>query len=154
MRLMSFTAAVFSAVLLVHLSATGHAQQPSGTAGDTIGHPPPLSGPPPLSEPSPTLLPSTPEAAPATTVPKPQAGEPASKGYTGAYAPAGSPPPTPYYKGPLPDAAGGSGLLVPGEDGVSTRTVRAVPCGRAARETDGSTTCVGIPDQGATRRRR
>jgi hypothetical protein len=30
-------------------------------------------------------------------------------------------------------------------DGASTRTVRAAPCSVAARETDGSTTCVGIP---------
>jgi hypothetical protein len=30
-------------------------------------------------------------------------------------------------------------------DGISTETVRAVPCSTAARETDGTTTCVGIP---------
>jgi hypothetical protein len=31
------------------------------------------------------------------------------------------------------------------DDGVSTKTVRAAPCTTAARETDGTTTCVGIP---------
>jgi hypothetical protein len=36
-----------------------------------------------------------------------------------------------------------------GDDGVSTKTVRAVGCGTAARETDGTTTCVGIPEDGA-----
>jgi hypothetical protein len=31
----------------------------------------------------------------------------------------------------------------------STKTVKAIPCSTAARETDGSTTCVGIPDESA-----
>lgn len=43
------------------------------------------------------------------------------------------------------------GLNKVGDDGVSTKTVKAVPCSTAARETDGSTTCVGIPDRDATR---
>ena len=38
-----------------------------------------------------------------------------------------------------------TGLDVVAEDGVSTKTVEAVPCTTAARETDGTTTCVGIP---------
>jgi hypothetical protein len=38
-----------------------------------------------------------------------------------------------------------TGLDKVGSDGVSTRTVRAVPCSKAARETDGTTTCIGIP---------
>jgi hypothetical protein len=46
------------------------------------------------------------------------------------------------------------GLDKVGDDGVSTKTVKAVPCGTAARETDGSTTCVGIPEPGASRSRR
>jgi hypothetical protein len=48
----------------------------------------------------------------------------------------------------------GVGLDKVGDDGVSTKTVKAVPCSTAARETDGSTTCVGIPDRDATRPRR
>jgi hypothetical protein len=77
--------------------------------------------------------------------------EPAAKGYTGAYGPAG--PPTPYYNGPLPTSSSGSGLNVQGPDG-STITVKAVPCTVSSRETDGSTTCVGIPDRGRARRLR
>lgn len=142
MRLMSFSAAILLALLL----SAARAQQPPGTAGDTIGHPPPLPGPPPISEPS-----STTKPVPAASTPR--ANEPASKGYTGAYAPAGTPP-TPYSTGPLPLSSAGPGLNVPGPDGVSTRTVKAVPCGTVARETDGFTTCVGIPDQSPTRRRR
>jgi hypothetical protein len=69
------------------------------------------------------------------------------KGYTGAYAPAGTPP-TPYSTGPLPNVDGGPGLDKAAPDG-STKTVRAVPCSTSARETDGTTTCVGIPDDGA-----
>jgi hypothetical protein len=46
------------------------------------------------------------------------------------------------------------GLDKVGDDGVSTKTVKAVPCSTSARETDGSTTCVGIPDTDATRPRR
>jgi hypothetical protein len=38
-----------------------------------------------------------------------------------------------------------TGRAVPGPDGVSTRIVAARPCSRSARETDGVTTCVGIP---------
>jgi hypothetical protein len=43
-----------------------------------------------------------------------------------------------------------TGLSRPGPDGVSTVTVAARPCGVAAHETDGTTTCVGI----SSRRRR
>lgn len=46
-----------------------------------------------------------------------------------------------------------TGLDVVAEDGVSTKTVKAVPCTTAARETDGTTTCVGIPS-GPERKRR
>jgi hypothetical protein len=38
-----------------------------------------------------------------------------------------------------------TGLAKPGPDGVSTVIVAARPCGVAARETDGTTTCIGIP---------
>jgi hypothetical protein len=37
-------------------------------------------------------------------------------------------------------------------DGISTETVKAVPCSTVARETDGTTTCIGIPDRPARRR--
>jgi hypothetical protein len=37
-----------------------------------------------------------------------------------------------------------TGLARPGADGVSTKIVAASPCGLAAHETDGTTTCVGI----------
>jgi len=142
MRLISFLVTIALALL----SSAVPAQESRPTTGDTIGHPPPLSGPPPISEPSSTTQ-STPAAS--TT----RATEPAPKGYTGAYAPAGTPP-TPYSSGPLPLATEGPGLNIVAADGVSTRTVKAVPCGVAARETDGSTTCVGIPDQSPRKRRR
>ena len=125
-------------------TAAAPAQQPPATTGDTIGHPPPIPGPPPISEPS-----STAQPAPANSPPR--ASEPAAKGYTGAYAPAGTPP-TPYSTGPLPEADQGPGLNVVAPDGVSTRKVKAVQCSIAARETDGSTTCVGIPAKRASRR--
>jgi hypothetical protein len=49
--------------------------------------------------------------------------------------------------GPLPEAdAGAPGLNKVAPDGVSSKTVRAVPCSTAARDTDGSTTCIGIPE--------
>jgi hypothetical protein len=71
----------------------------------------------------------------------------APNGYTGAYAPAGTPP-TPYSTGPLPAIDTGTGRVIVGPDG-STKTVKAAPCSLSARETDGFTTCVGIPDTAA-----
>jgi hypothetical protein len=71
------------------------------------------------------------------------------QGYTGAYGPAG--PATPYYTGPLPEVDTGTGRVVV-EPGGSTMTVKAAPCGTAARETDGSTTCIGLPDESARNR--
>jgi hypothetical protein len=68
-------------------------------------------------------------------------------GYTGAYAPAAAPGAAPDRPigGLLPEAVvTGPGLNIVGRDGVSTRTVRAVPCSTAAQETDGTTTCVGL----------
>jgi hypothetical protein len=44
-------------------------------------------------------------------------------------------------------ASSRTGLAVPAEDGISTKIVPAKPCSTAARETDGSTTCVGIPSR-------
>jgi hypothetical protein len=43
-----------------------------------------------------------------------------------------------------PDASG-PGLAETGPDGVSTKIVPARPCSTAAHETDGTTTCIGIP---------
>jgi hypothetical protein len=73
-----------------------------------------------------------------------QAPDTGSPGYLGAYGPAG--PAKPYSTGPLPQSDAGPGLDVLGPDD-STKTVKAIPCSSFARETDGSTTCVGIPDQ-------
>jgi hypothetical protein len=39
------------------------------------------------------------------------------------------------------------GLAKPGPDGVSTIIVKPQPCGVAAHETDGVTTCIGIPSR-------
>jgi hypothetical protein len=58
-----------------------------------------------------------------------------------------------FEKSTLPESSSGPGLNVVAPDG-STKIVKAVPCGTAARETDGFTTCVGIPDQSPTRKRR
>jgi hypothetical protein len=140
-RIMIFPVAAAFALM----ASVAPAQQSPQTSGDAIGHPPPLPGPPPISEPS-----STPQPAPANS--SPRATEPAAKGYTGAYAPAGTPP-TPYSTGPLPQVNTGPGLDVAGPGG-STKTVKAVPCSIAARETDGTTTCIGISDQSPRRRRR
>jgi hypothetical protein len=69
-----------------------------------------------------------------------------ANGYTGAYAPAPTPGAVPDRPvgGLLPEAVMGPGLNIVGRDGVSTKTVRAVPCSTAAQETDGTTTCVGL----------
>ena len=40
-----------------------------------------------------------------------------------------------------------TGLARPGPDGVSMVIVAPRPCGVAAHETDGTTTCIGIPDR-------
>lgn len=45
----------------------------------------------------------------------------------------------------LPVPSSTTGLNKSASDGVSTVTVPAVPCSTSARETDGTTTCVGIP---------
>jgi hypothetical protein len=61
---------------------------------------------------------------------------------------AGTPPAgaVPQPGGPLlPNSQTGRDIVA--SDGVSTETVKAVPCGTAARETDGTTTCIGIPER-------
>jgi hypothetical protein len=147
MRLISFSVALSLALLS---SAVLAQPQTPGTTGETIGHPPPIPGPPPLPGPPPV----TQQGTPANAAPAAKPSEPSAKGYTGAFAPASDNAPPPYYKGPLPEAATGPGLNVVAADGISTKTVKAVPCSIAARSTDGTTTCVGIPDPGARRRRR
>jgi|SRR3981081_337806 len=50
-------------------------------------------------------------------------------------------PGDPFY----PDSRTGRDKVA--KDGISTEVVRAAPCSAAARETDGTTTCIGIPDR-------
>jgi hypothetical protein len=135
---------------VVLLSPATLAQQPPPAIPDAIGHPPPLPGPPPVAGPPPAV------GEPSATKPAdpaPAASEAAPKGYTGAYAPPGTPA-IPYSTGPLPTQNTGPGLNVAGPDGFSTKAVRAVPCSTVARETDGFTTCVGIPESDANSKRR
>ena len=68
-------------------------------------------------------------------------------------APAGSPGPdvVPEPGGPL-NPGSQTGRDVVASDGISTKTVKAVPCSTVARETDGTTTCIGIPDASERRR--
>jgi hypothetical protein len=70
----------------------------------------------------------------------------------GEAAPSTAPPPSPPTAGAAP--AEGSPML-PGtqtgldkvaDDGISTKTVPSVRCSTSAKETDGTTTCVGIPE--------
>jgi hypothetical protein len=49
------------------------------------------------------------------------------------------------YTGPLPEVYPSIGRSVEGPNNT-TLIVKAVPCTVAARWTDGTTTCVGIPD--------
>jgi hypothetical protein len=146
MRMISLLV-VFSFALLPSVTL---AQQPPATAGESIGEPPPIPSPPPLPGPPPETG-SSPATKPAAT-PSPAVNAPAPKGYTGAYAPPGTPP-TPYSTGPLPSASTGPGLNTVGPDG-STKTVKAVPCSTVARETDGFTTCIGISDQSRREKKR
>src|SRR5262245_2974613 len=69
---------------------------------------------------------------------------PAPQGYTGAYGPAGAA--TPYSTGPLPEVFPSRGRSIEGPNNT-TIIVKAVPCTVAARYTDGTTTCIGIPDK-------
>jgi hypothetical protein len=66
----------------------------------------------------------------------------APKGYIGAYGPDA---PDRAFGGPVPEVYSGPGLDIVGPDGNSTKVVKAVPCSTSARETDGTTTCIGIP---------
>jgi hypothetical protein len=66
----------------------------------------------------------------------------APKGYIGA---SGADAPNRPFGGSEPDVYPGPGLDKVGSDGISTEVVKAAPCSTAARETDGTTTCIGIP---------
>jgi hypothetical protein len=65
------------------------------------------------------------------------------------------PPAVPLTAGAAPEVGGplisqsDTGLNKVAPDGVSTKTVGAVPCSTAAHETDGTTTCIGIPEGSA-----
>jgi hypothetical protein len=64
--------------------------------------------------------------------------------------PSGAPPTVPkVLQGTAEEQAqlSTTGLAIPGPDGVSTVIVAPRPCGVAAHETDGTTTCVGIPSK-------
>jgi hypothetical protein len=71
-----------------------------------------------------------------------QTNAPAPQGYLGAYGPDN---PNRPVGGPLPDVYPGPGRDEVGSDGISTKVVKAAPCSTTARETDGTTTCIGIP---------
>jgi hypothetical protein len=64
------------------------------------------------------------------------------KGYTGAYGPDA---PNKAFGGPVSEVYPGAGRDEVGPYGISTKVVKAAPCSTAARETDGTTTCIGIP---------
>ncbi len=62
-----------------------------------------------------------------------------------------APLPPPAVQGIAAEAPSSTvGMSRPAPDG-STKIVPARPCSRAARETDGTTTCIGIPDRGIPR---
>src|SRR5260370_24333675 len=87
-----------------------------------------------------------------------QGGAVPGSGATGS-GPAPSPPitgqsaplPPPAVQGIAAEAPSSTvGMSRPAPDG-STKIVPARPCSRAARETDGTTTCIGIPERGIPR---
>lgn len=67
----------------------------------------------------------------------------APKAYIGAYR---SDAPDQPLGGPAPEVDAGPGSDIVGPDGISTKVVKTVPCTTAAQETDGTTTCIGLPD--------
>jgi hypothetical protein len=108
---------------------------------------------------------NNPVAAPGPSVSdSPPANAPTTGGVIGGYTGTGnvgsgtvpsSPPITGQGEAPVvPPGARGVAEQAPGSntgrtetaaDGVSTRVVPAKPCGVAAQETDGTTTCIGLP---------
>jgi hypothetical protein len=72
--------------------------------------------------------------------PPPMLAPPALGGPGPAQLNGAAPPPA---AGVLPSTTPGSYQV---DDDVSKKAVKAAPCSTAARETDGFTTCIGIPD--------
>ena len=129
-------------ISLALLSSLAIARQP---AGEAIGHPPPLPGP--------RRLPSPRQQRSRQTTARRRRQAHRRRVTPGhSHRRVRRRPRTPT--GPLPLANTGPGLNVVGPDGVTTKAVKAVPCGAVARETDGSTICVGISDESAVRKRR
>ena len=70
------------------------------------------------------------------------------------------PPAMPLTAGAAPEVGGplisqsATGLSKVADDGVSTKIVAAVRCSTAARETDGTTTCIGITEGSAKAKNR
>jgi hypothetical protein len=98
-----------------------------------------------------TTTPTSPAANPPTSVG-------VIGGYTGAPNSTGVSPPITAQSSPpiVPDGVQGvaaeqpgtrTGLATPADDGVSTKIVPAKPCSTAAHESDGTTTCVGMPNK-------
>ena len=73
--------------------------------------------------------------------PPPMLAPPALGGPGPAQLNGAAPPPA---TGMLPSTTPGSYQV--GDDEISKKAVKAAPCSTAARETDGFTTCIGIPD--------
>jgi hypothetical protein len=89
------------------------------------------------------------------SVPTDLIGTAVSSGLANSPAPAANPAAS--NSASLPQIGKGAGLNAVDPHGGTTRTVKAAPCGTAARETDGTTTCIGIPDpkdQSPRKRRR
>jgi hypothetical protein len=149
---------------------------PTGSSGPAVGGGPPAgavgggapAGPVGGGAATNTAAPTS----PATKSPATGANPPTTGGVIGGYTGVGNPPgtnnneaggtqPSPSISGqPQPPVApaevrgiagqapnSSTGLAKPAEDGVSTKIVPARPCSTAAQETDGTTTCVGIPSK-------
>ena len=147
----------------------GGAGTSAGSSGSAVGGGPPagaVGGGPPAGRvgggaPTNTAAPTSPAANPPTT-----------GGVIGGYTGVGNPPginnndvggtqPSPPISGQTQPAVApvevrgiaaqapnsSTGLAKPAEDGVATKIVPSRPCSTAAQETDGTTTCVGIPSK-------
>jgi hypothetical protein len=141
------------------MSASSIQYRPQGTAGAVGGGAPTNNAATNSSAPPAGSVPAVNSATPAS----PRANPPTTGGVIGGATgapPAGgatSPPITGQSSPPIvPEAVQGvsaeqptsrTGLAKPAAGGVTTKIVPAKPCSAAARETDGTTTCVGIRDR-------
>jgi hypothetical protein len=117
----------FSAVVPA-ATGTGAGGPAPGTVSGATTSTPPWAGRAPSGNPlgsPPGTAPGAPAFPPATGQSAPPAGKGISVPQTQKFSP--------------------TGLAIVAEDGVSTKIVPARPCSSAARETDGTTTCVGLP---------